>query len=202
MLWLPESKLSSGLSRAFQGRDEDEEDSSGAETEAMESSLDPEVVAGWDEPSELEAPKGMAMCNANASWSPNGTLLIHSLTSSEHSLKSPQFMPEESREESLGNESDDDKTGRPCDLQVEDTQATVARMLKDLCQGNVPNSSSPLQCANSVLAHLWDHTALQMAQEELAGVAKENKLGDFVLACIQAMSVFLNLFLDEDLGYN
>ena len=41
-----------------------------------------------------------------------------------------------------------------------------------------------------------------MAQEELAGVAKENKLGDFVLACIQAMSVFLNLFLDEDLGYN
>ena len=41
-----------------------------------------------------------------------------------------------------------------------------------------------------------------MAQEELAGVVKENKLGDFVLACIQAMSVFLNLFLDEDLGYN
>ena len=32
--------------RAFQGRDEDEEESSGAETEAMESSLDPEVVAG------------------------------------------------------------------------------------------------------------------------------------------------------------
>lgn len=63
-------------------------------------------------------------------------------------------MPEESREESLGDESDDDKTGRPCDLQVEDMQATVARMLKDLCQGNVPNSSSPLQCANSVLAHL------------------------------------------------
>ena len=106
--------------RAFQGRDEDEEESSGAETEAMESSLDPEVVAGWDEPSELEAPKGMAMCNANASWSPNGTLLIHSLTSSEHALKSPQFMPEESREESLDDESDDDKTGRPCDLQVED----------------------------------------------------------------------------------
>ena len=41
-----------------------------------------------------------------------------------------------------------------------------------------------------------------MAQKELAGVAKGNKLGDFVLAHIQAMSVFLNLFLDEDLGYN
>ena len=98
----------------------------------MESSLNPEVVAGQDEPSEPEAPKGMAMCNANASRSPNGTLLIHPPTSSEHSLKSPQFVPEESEEESLGDESDDNKIGRPCDLQVKDAQATVARMLKDL----------------------------------------------------------------------
>lgn len=184
--------------RAFQGRYEDEEESSGTETEAMESSLDPEAVAEQDELSEPEAPEGVAM--PNTSRSPNSTLPICSLTRSELSLKSPQFVPEESEEESLGNESDDDKTGRLCNL--EDAKATVARMLEDLRHGNVPNSSSPLQCANGVLALLRDRTAMRTAQEELAGVAKENKLGDFVLARIQAMAAFLNLFLDEDLGYN
>ncbi|KAN0136769.1 hypothetical protein V8E53_005539 [Lactarius tabidus] len=43
--------------RAFQGRDEDEEGSSGAESEATESDVDPEVVAEQDGLSEPEVPK-------------------------------------------------------------------------------------------------------------------------------------------------
>jgi hypothetical protein len=181
--------------RAFQGRDEDEEGSSGAESEATESDVDPEVVAEQDGLSEPEVPKVMAM--QDVSRSPNSTLPIHTLSDSEDSLKSPQFVAEESEEESVG---DNDKTGMPCGLK--DAQATVAKMLEDLRHGNVPNGSSPLQCSDSVLALFRDHTALRTAQEELAGVAKENKLGDFVVSRIQAMAAFLNLFLDGDLGYN
>ena len=179
-------KAQLSASTAFQGRDEDEEESSGAETEATESDLNPEVVAEQDALSEPEVPKGVAM--HDASRSPNSTPPIHSLSDSEESKDT---------KESLG---DDDKTRMPCDLK--DVQATFAKMLEDFCHANVLNGSSPLQCANGVLALLQDRPALRTAQEELAGVAKDNKLGDFVLARIRAMAVFLNLFLDEDLGYN
>ena len=59
----------------------------------------------------------------------------------------------------------------------------------------------PQQSMNGVLDLLRDHVTLWTAQEELANITKENKLGDFNLGHIQAMVSFLNLFLDEDLEY-
>ncbi len=42
--------------------------------------------------------------------------------------------------------------------------------------------------------------ALQTALEELVGIARGKKTGDFVHSRIQAMTVLLNLFLDEDMS--
>ncbi|KAF8262066.1 hypothetical protein EI94DRAFT_1809357 [Lactarius quietus] len=127
------------------GRDEEEEESSGADTKTQST----KIVAKQNTPSEPEVSEVMASLDTF----------------------------EESEEE------------------------TVAKMLEDLRCGNVPNDGSPLPPVDGVLALLRDRVALQMAQEEFAGVAKENKLGDFVLARVQAMAAFLNLFLDEDLEY-
>jgi hypothetical protein len=176
--------------RAFQGRDEDEEDSE-AETEVV-------GAQGTSESSEPDVSEVMAEPDLDASQSPNRTSPVcTTLRESENCSESSQLMFEESEEESLDGA---DETGEPCGG-LEDAQRTGQKMLEDLRHGNIPNSGSPQQSMDGVLDLLRDRVTLRTAHEELANITKENKLGDFDLSHIQAMVSFLNLFLDEDLEY-
>lgn len=42
---------------------------------------------------------------------------------------------------------------------------------------------------------------MRTAQEELVGLARDKKVGDFVHGCILTMEAVLNIFLDEDLWF-
>lgn len=95
-----------------------------------------------------------------------------------------------------GNDPVTEKPGN-----LEDAQDVVSQMLKDLCHRNNPEDSGHQHSVDNAWDTLRDRVALRAAQEELAGLAKEKKLGDFVHSRILAMEAVLNIFLDEDLGF-
>jgi hypothetical protein len=84
---------------------------------------------------------------------------------------------------------------------LEDAQGIVLQMLKDLRHGNKPKDSSHLQTMDGALDLLQNCVALQMAQAELAGLAREKTMGNIVHHRILAMEAVLNIFLDEELKF-
>ena len=84
---------------------------------------------------------------------------------------------------------------------LKDAHGIVAQMLEDLCHGNKPKDSSHLDIMDNALDLLRDRVALRTAQEELVGLVRDQKVGDFVHSRILAMEAVLNIFLDEDLRF-
>jgi hypothetical protein len=173
--------------RALQAANKEEE-SSGSDTEAEEEH-DPEVVlepdtscrsVPWDK-AQPQSPESTSALHADPDsdsyWEPS-----RSIFEEEEEVKDKDKAPDDKGNSRNGME--DSEQGN-----LEDAQGIVLQMLKDLCHGNKSMESSHPQKTDSALDLLQDCVALQMAQAELAGLAREKMMGNVVHHCILAVTV-------------
>ena len=182
--------------KALQAANEEEE-SSGSETED-----DPEVVSD----SVPDACCGSAPRDNAQPWSPDSTAVMHTDIDSYASWEPSQAIFEEDEEDEDEGKAQDEESDHGNgveDLQhhLEDAHIIVTQMLKDLHHGNKPKDGSHLDIMDNALNLLRDRVVLRTAQEELAGLVRDKKVGDFVHSHILTMEAVLNIFLDEDLRF-
>ena len=132
--------------------------------------------------------------------------MTHTDIDSDASWEPSQAIFEEDEEDKDEDEAQDEESDHGNgveDLQhhLEDAHIIVAQMLEDLRHGNKPKDGSHLDIMDNALNLLRDRVVLRTAQEELAGLVRDKKVGDFVHSHILTMEAVLNIFLDEDLRF-